>query len=236
MGQRRSGATSSSFGPTHRTGAPRSASPWSPRWAAPMDVAGAFQMPVLQPFTFATPPEEMWSFGRKPSPERRRQTLVHGYLDDPRLMPLADDPGRYVTLFSEFVAIVTPDFSMTVGMPVQDRIRSAWTGRAIGAYFQSRGLHVVPNVRWATLDDLDVVVGGLPCQGIIALSSQGLLRDKQLHFTFEKGIPVVLDRLKPRQVVFYGTMRPAVHEMLSSMAEILQFPTDIRRVFDERVA
>jgi hypothetical protein len=151
-------------------------------------------------------------------------------------MPLADDPGRYVTLFSEFLAIVTPDFSMTIGMPVQDRIRSAWMGRAIGAYFQSRGLHVVPNVRWATLDDLDVVVDGLPCQGIIALSSQGLLRDQTLFSTFQSGIPVVLERLQPRQVVFYGTMRPAVHEMLSPMAEIFQFPTDIRRVFDERAA
>lgn len=202
----------------------------------PMDVVGVYQLPTLRATVLEGAPSEMWSFSRRSHAKNARTSLVHGYLEDPVLMGLANNPARQLAAFADFLAVVTPDFSMTLGMPLHDRVRSAWMGRAVGAFFQSRGLPVIPNIRWAEMSDLDVVLDGLPCQGTIALSSQGLLRDKKLYSTFQQGVSLVLERLAPCAVVFYGTMSPLLHEMISSMTKLHQFPTDIRRVYDERAA
>jgi len=201
-----------------------------------MEVAGPYQLHVLQPVVLRDTPTQMWSFARKSQAKHAQCSLVHGYLEDSVLMGLANNPARQLAAFADFLAVVTPDFSMTLGMPLHDRVRSAWMGRAAGAFFQSRGLPVIPNIRWAEMSDLDVVLDGTPCQGTIALSSQGLVRDKGLHSTFQQGVSLVLERLAPRQVVFYGPISRSLYEMITDMAEIFPFPTDIRRIYDERAA
>lgn len=206
-------------------------SPWKPDWFQQTDVFGPYQIPILRPTTLPSCPEAMASFCRQPQTILRQRTLLHGFVDDLKLLPLLKAPKKFLEQFATYFAVTTPDFSICTEMPLQDRIRSTWSSRAIGAYFQQHGLQVVPNIRWAHLSDLEYVLDGLSTGGTIVLSTQGLLREQTLRKTFEIGAEIVLHQLEPEHVIIYGQLPPITHQKLSHHTEIWRFSTDISRIF-----
>jgi hypothetical protein len=206
-------------------------SPWKPDWFQHTEVFGPYQIPILRPTTLPDCPEAMASFCRQPPLNRRQRTLLHGYLDDPKLLPLLKAPEKSLERFATYFAVTTPDFSLCTEMPLQDRIRSTWSNRALGAYFQQHGLRVVPSIRWAHLSDLEYVLDGLSAGGTIVLSTQGLMRDQSLRKTFEVGTEIVLQELRPKQVIIYGQLPHMTHQKLSANTEIWRFSTDISRIY-----
>jgi hypothetical protein len=174
----------------------------------------------------------MASFCRQPPLTHRKRTLLHGFVDDPKLWPLLRAPKKSLERFSAYFAIVAPDFSLRTEMPLQDRIRSTWSSRAVGAYFQHHGLKVLPHIRWAHLSDLEYVLDGLSPGGSIVLSTQGLFRDESLRETLEAGTEIVFQQLRPTQVIVYGRLPHSIHQKLSDHAEIWRFSTDISRIHE----
>ena len=101
--------------------------------------------------------------------------------------------------------------------------------RAVGAYFQNHALNVIPNIRWAEVKDLEFVLEGLPCNSVIALSSQGIMGDSYLTEIFETGLSSVLKALNPSQIIYYGKETKNLRRLcLEYQLEII--PTDISRV------
>ena len=162
--------------------------------------------------------------------------VIHGFEDDKALMPIFASPKNYILQYSAYSATIAPDFSIRTEMPLQDRIRSVWNSRAVGAYFQTRGLNVLPVVRWAEMSDFDFVLDGLLTGGAIAISSQSVVRDKELQKTFEEGCEVITSTLRPQQIIFYGNMTGTVGTTLIQSSLVWQFNTDIARVHQERNA
>ena len=128
-------------------------------------------MAVLKPVSMSEIPVKTASFSRIPKLETARELLVHGYVGDQRLAGLYRDPSKYLDIFSRYGAVVCPDFSMHRHMPRHERVRSSWASRAVGAYFQTHGLKVVPNVRWGFVEDLSFVLDGLPMTSTVAIST-----------------------------------------------------------------
>lgn len=218
--------------PSHTT----KESPWKPDWFSNIPVMGKYQIPVLYPYTFITQPTGVNSLHRQPPAEARATRVIHGFEDDKALMPILDSPKNYLTRYSKYTATIAPDFSLRTGMPLQDRIRSVWSSRAVGAYFQTHGLNVLPVVRWTEMSDFDFVLDGLSTGGAIALSIQSSFRDKELRKTFEEGCEVITSTLRPQQIIFYGTMTSAVNTTLTQTSNVWQFDTDMSRVHRERNA
>jgi hypothetical protein len=204
-------------------------SPWRPEWLPSVDVTAKHQIPILKPVQLNVLPNYATSFIRSDDCENHDQSLIHGYVDDDRLRPMTKNPARYLVKFANHLAVVTPDYSIKLGMPIHDRIRSVFMGRAIGAYFQYRAIGVIPNIRWAEIEDLDFVLEGLPCNSVIALSSQGIAGDSYLTEIFETGLASVLEILHPSQIVYYGKETKNLHRLCNGY-ELVIFPTDISRV------
>ena len=218
------------------SGTPKSASPWKPNWLPIVQVAGNAQMPVLSAVHVKPGVTGMQAF-TKPAPTPLRSSmLLHGFVADERLRSLIRYPARYLHLAANYRAVVTPDLSMRPGMPLHERIHSAWLNRAVGAFFQDRGLPVIPNLRWAQLVDLDYVLDGLPESAAIAISCQTILREHQGREVFEKGMHIVLNTIRPSQVFCYGTMPERLARMITAWCELHTFPTDISRAHLGRVA
>lgn len=206
---------------------------WVPNWLPQLEVVGKYQIPQMQ-HTNAPNFEEVRAFTRASEISRPEKFALHGWVDDFKLEPLRNNPGRYIKRFSAYAAVITPDFSVLSEMPPQERIRAVWNSRAIGRYFQSRGLTVIPTVRWATMSDLIFSLEGLPKHSTIAISSQGLLRDRGLKRVFINGIGTVIDQLELENLVFYGPTCQEIETTLESVPNVHWFGTDISRVFDER--
>jgi hypothetical protein len=209
-------------------------SPWRPKWLPPVEVAGEFQIPVLQPTALWKQPTGTNSIHREPPPLERETSLLHGFVDDAALFPLLKSPAGSLIRFAQYYAITTPDFSVQVDMPFQDRVRSVWNSRAIGAYYQARGLRVIPNIRWARQSDLSFVLDGLSVGGTIALSTQGLVRDSELLKIFNDGCGAVTEKLSPQHVVVYGKIPANTSVALQGPWEIWNYETDFAQVFSKR--
>jgi len=210
------------------------ASPWKPPWLPNVEVAGTAQMPVLTSSLITQRVQNMQAFTKPAAPDLRASTLLHGFVADHKLRRLVRDPGRYLTLAAEHLAVVTPDLSIRDGMPPHERFHSAWLNRAVGAFFQSRGLQVIPSVRWSTETDLEVMLDGLPCQSAVVLSVQSMVRDFRALQTLSRGIPILLERLAPKQVFLYGQAPEGIAKKLHRVAEVFQFPTDARKAFQKQ--
>jgi len=209
-------------------------SPWKPTWLPAVDVAGPAQMPVLRGCAPVPEAIGMRSF-TKPAPEAlRSRMLLHGFVEDCRLIPLIRDPGRYLQLAAEHLAVVTPDLSMRPGMPQHERVHSAWLNRAVGAFFQDRGLTVIPSIRWASLEDLEFILDGLPLKSMMAVSCQSILTHHEGRLVFEQGMRTLLERLRPQQVIVYGSMPTVIPAMVAGSCMVSVFPTDIHRAFKIR--
>jgi hypothetical protein len=204
-------------------------SPWRPDWLPSVDVTVKHQIPILKPVQLNNLPTYATSFIRSDDCENHDQSLMHGYVDDHRLRSMTNNPAKYLVKFASHLAVVTPDYSIKLGMPIHDRIRSVFMSRAVGAYFQNHALNVIPNIRWAEVKDLEFVLEGLPCNSVIALSSQGIMGDSYLTEIFETGLSSVLKALNPSQIIYYGKETKNLRRLcLEYQLEII--PTDISRV------
>lgn len=206
-------------------------SPWSPPWLNAVEVIGPYQIPVLQRCLIRKTPALMTAFTRPARQEVRVESLVHGYVSDQKLARLAQNPTRYINQFSEYMATIAPDFSLLAGMALHERILSIWLSRAVAAHFQSRGLRVIPTLRWSDFDDLELTLTGLPTDSTIAFSSQGIARDNGLMDIVRRGLPDVLEELKPSRFIAYGDLPRDIYDTVSKVAQTNVFPTDISRTF-----
>lgn len=204
---------------------------WYQDWFPPVAVSGPEQMAVLQPISLSDIPTKTAAFSRIPKSESDSEVLAHGYVGDKRLAGLYRDPSTYLNDFSRYGAVVCPDFSMHRHMPRHERVRSSWASRAVGAYFQTHGLKVVPNVRWGFVEDLTFVLDGLPMNSAVAISTQTLRRDGNSMRIFREGLRVVMEGLQPEGVLLYGSAPTSILEVIQMHATLRQVPTDIARVF-----
>lgn len=74
------------------------------------------------------------------------------------------------------------------------------------AFFQANGLDVIPNVSWATEDTYDWCFDGLPKNSVLAVSTNGCIKDKTAYKLFLKGYKEMVKRLGPTKVVLVGPM------------------------------
>ena len=80
----------------------------------------------------------------------------------------------------------------------------------LGAYWQSIGLDVIPDVVWGEEKTFEFCFDGIPKGGTVAVSSVGVKRDKEWNGSggdiFRKGYDEMLRRLEPKTVLYYGDM------------------------------
>jgi hypothetical protein len=148
-------------------------------------------------------------------------------MDDSDLQRMYDKPSRILGLASQHKAVITPDFSLLVNMPQHQRIRSIVQSREIGAYLQAHGIHVIPNIRWASVSDLDFTLDGLPAGLSIAISTQTIIRNPVLRRNLLDGIPIVLQKLRPTGVLIYGSTRFGVREAFPNDLQVVNFQLDL---------
>ena len=129
---------------------------------------------------------------------------IHFYLDDYQFARLWNRPDDYISLLSEFGAVCTPDFSQYIDMPVAMRIYNHYRKHWLGAYWQSRGIHVIPTICWSTPETFEWCFDGEPVGGIISISSVGTQNSEGNKSAFALGCREAIRRLEPSEILWYG--------------------------------
>ena len=134
----------------------------------------------------------------------RSKKGVHFYVDDYQFSRLWNRPDDYISMLSEFAAECTPDFSQYTDMPVAMRIYNHYRKHWLGAYWQMKGIHVIPTICWSDENSFDWCFDGEPQNGIISISSVGTQANKYTKEAFALGCKTAIKRLNPSEILWYG--------------------------------
>lgn len=129
------------------------------------------------------------------------KSIVHFFLDDYRFESIYNNPEKKIEKLKQYKAVLTPDFSMFVEMPIALQLFSTFKNRWVGACLQEQGISVIPTVRWGDLTSFNFCFDGIERGSIVAVSTIGIKKEKS-HFML--GYNEMLDRIKPSKIICYG--------------------------------
>ena len=81
---------------------------------------------------------------------------VHFFVDDYRFNGVYNNPEKSLAKYSQYAFLLTPDFSTYADMSLWRQLESVAKNRWCGAYWQSKGLTVIPTISWSTPSSYDL--------------------------------------------------------------------------------
>ena len=85
------------------------------------------------------------------------------------------------------------------------QMESVAHSRWCGAYWQSKGLRVIPTISWSTPSSYAYCFDGVEPEAIVAVGMIGCKRNKQ---GFLRGYHAMTERLRPKAVICFGAPFP----------------------------
>ncbi len=86
---------------------------------------------------------------------------------------------------------------------------------------------VITNVRWSDERTYELCCTGVPENSTIAVGSHGCIKLLQEREFFAKGLDYVVNRLRPKTILVYGTAPDAVFSKYKEFGvTVLQFDSD----------
>jgi len=185
---------------------------------------GTLEIPVIQPTDQL--PNRLISFSKAMRTDDYNQ-WVHFYEDDSGFERVWNRPAYYLPLLKKFNGIITPDFSLYRDMPLVMQQWNTYRGKALGHWWQTQGMQVLPNVRTADERSFGFSCCGVPHNAPICIGTHGCIRIRKDRELFKDGLSYVLNELTPSQTIFYGTVPADVMELCSAKkVNVLQFPSE----------
>lgn len=77
--------------------------------------------------------------------------------------------------------------------------------RWVGAYWQSRGMTVIPSIGWGLAQTFDFCFDGIEKNATVAV---GMIGCKRSRIAFMRGYNEMLERLQPEKIIVFGTPFP----------------------------
>jgi len=143
---------------------------------------------------------------------------------------LVDDLNR-------FPGIITPDCSLYVDAPLCIQLTNIYLNRAVGYYLQSKGLYVIPNIRWGDERTFTtemfrdkVAFLGVEKHSIVSIGTYGQVKTAESKRLFREGLVAMLEELEPEIVLVYGSMPDKIFHGLLDRTRFIQYPDWITRV------
>lgn len=127
---------------------------------------------------------------------------VHFFVDDYRFNGIFDNPERTLGKYSQYNFVLSPDFSLYADMPLWRQLENVAKNRWVGAYWQERGLTVIPTISWGLSQSFEFCFDGVEQDSIVAI---GMIGCKKTRHTFMRGYNEMLKRLKPKKIIVFGT-------------------------------
>lgn len=134
--------------------------------------------------------------------EANKKKGVHFFVDDYRFSGIYDNPERTLERYSQYAFLLTPDFSTYSDMDLWRQLESVAKNRWVGAFWQSKGLTVIPTVSWGLSQSFEFCFDGLEQNAIVAIGMIGCKHDKQ-HFL--RGYNTMLEKISPSKIICFGT-------------------------------
>lgn len=155
------------------------------------------------------------------------EAWIHFYEDDYKFECLWNKPSTYLSRLLKFAGVITPDFSLFRDMPLVMQNWNIYRSRALGTWLQDKGIPVIPNVRWGDERTFSSSCTGIPEHATISVGAHGCMKRTTDRMLFANGLDFVIDAIKPRTIIVYGTMPEDIFgKYRDAGITLLQFDSD----------
>ena len=179
-----------------------------------VDSTAPFPMPKVQKVASFELPSMAIPFSKALN-ETNKDIVMVFYEPDTNFARVLHNPKRYVEPLKKFTCVVGPDFSQKIGMTPFVNFHNHWWNMALTAYFQSQGVHVVPNVTWSAPASYSYAFVGIPKHSVIAINCTGIKGNHAAIYLWRKGYDEALRVPDPVLIIRYGDKMPGEREDIS---------------------
>lgn len=136
----------------------------------------------------------------KENDDENKDKTIHFFTYDWLFEKFYQNPDDYVDKLKQYYAILSPDFSLFTNMPKALQIASVFKNRWCGAYYQSKGIKVIPTVSWGDESTFDFCFEGIEEGSIVAVCTY---YRENCEEEFMPGYNKMLDVIKPSAIICY---------------------------------
>ena len=185
---------------------------------------GELEIPVIQPTDNL--PNRLISFSKALKTDDYDQ-WVHFYEDDGGFERIWNRPNYYLKKLKQFRGVITPDFSLYRDMPLVMQQWNTYRGKALGHWWQTQGLDVLPNVRTSDSRSFAFCCNGVPHEDTICIGSHGCLKIREDREHFKEGLKYIIDSVHPTHIIIYGAAPEDIRDICEArQVIILQFDSE----------
>ena len=190
---------------------------------------GIIEMPCIERPKQIIIPERMIPLN-KLNQSSQHSELIIPYVYDIEFGNVLRNPEKYVDAFLQFPGMASLDNSLYVDSPLIVQMANVYRSRAIGHFFQTRGMYVIPNVRWGDERSYTTCVLpekfaflGLPKHSIVCIGTYGACQTKEEKYHMRHGLIAMLEELEPEVVLVYGAMPEEIFHGLYDKTAFVQY-------------
>lgn len=130
-----------------------------------------------------------------------QNSLISSFVDDYILERYWNNPCKYIRLFKNAKYVLSPDFSLLVGMPKPMQQWNVYRNRLVGYVWQSEGIKVIPTISWSDEISFDFCFEGVDIGSVVAVSNIGCRNEGHKEY-FDKGFEEMIKRINPSKIIF----------------------------------
>lgn len=188
-----------------------------------------FEIPRFKNSNYLTLPSELIPFSHRKKSKSKTE-FIHFYEHDIYFNNFINNPDEYIEELSRFSGVISPDCSLYRDMPLCLQITNIYLNHALGIYMQSKGITVIPNVRWGDertytplFTDIPLAFIGVPKYSIVSIGTYGCIQSSENKIHFRNGLENMLKYLHPKTVLVYGPMPNKIFDDYHNMTHFVHF-------------
>ena len=171
---------------------------------------GKWGIPLVRKQTFPTDAIQLiaCSDTRANDNKENRKKGIHFFVDDYRFSGIYDHPDRSLERYAQYAFLLTPDFSTYADMDLWRQLENVAKNRWVGAYWQNKGLTVIPTISWSNSRSFEFCFDGVEQNAVVAVSTLGCRR---ASIAFLRGYEAMLNKLEPQTIICFGEPFPEMY-------------------------
>lgn len=163
--------------------------------------AGKYEFPIIKKQEIDIDKIKFLSFvNTKNNDFENKDKTIHFFTYDWLFKKVYEDADEQLEKLSQYYALLSPDFSLFTNMPLALQIESVFKNRWCGAYWQSKGLKVIPTVSWGDEKSFHFCFDGIEEGSIVAVCTY---YRENCEEEFMLGYNEMMKRIKPSFVICY---------------------------------
>lgn len=180
------------------------------------ETVGCYDIPLIRKDDIDLEKIKLFSFGNaKYNDLRNRHKTIHFFVHDYKFDCVYENAENSFERLKQYHALCSPDYSLYVDMPLLLQMYNTFKNRWCGAFWQSKGMKVIPTISWSDERSFDFCFDGVEEGSIVAVSTH---ENKKCKQEFLLGYNKMLEKIKPRAIICYDKPFPEMK------GNIIEFP------------